>query len=122
MSKITSRKDNAMKVILNDDSNIEYNNIFPKILSNNKKIAINVNIERYLDRKDIIDGKDNSNPVYHPVYNLVEKRIKVPTIGGRRNSQKRNHSMTNNENGQIKVVTEGGNLVNFSFEDPIEGK
>jgi len=125
MSKVTSRRDEALLAIINDDSNIEYNNIFPKILSKNRKIAVNVSLERQMDRKDIIDGKDKgggADAIYHPVYNLIDKKIKVPSLGVRRNSQRRNQNVTQNENGQIKIATDGGNLVNFTFEDPIEGK
>lgn len=90
MSKLTSRKDNAFQVILNDDSHIEYNNIFPKILSKNRKITIDFSLDRMVDRKEIVDNRDASFPMYNPVYSLVDKKIKVPSIGSRRNSQKRN--------------------------------
>ena len=90
MSKLTSRKDNAFQVILNDDSHIEYNNIFPKILSKNRKITIDFSLDRMVDRKGIVDNRDASFPIYNPVYSLVDKKIKVPSIGSRRNSQKRN--------------------------------
>ncbi len=93
MSKMTSRKDNALQAILNDDSHIEYNNIFPKILSKNKKIAINISLDRMLDRKGIVENRDMSFPSYNPVFSLVDKKVKVPNIGSRRNSQKRNQIM-----------------------------
>lgn len=123
MSKITSRKDNALQVIFNDDSHIEYNNIFPKILSKNRKIAINVSLDRMVDRKDIVDNRDASFPIYKPVYSLVDKKVKVPSIGGRRNSQKRNQVFqTQGNQREVKVTTDGGNVVSYTFEDPLENK
>jgi hypothetical protein len=122
MSKLTSRKDNALQVILNDDSHIEYNNIFPKILSKNRKIAINFSLDRMVDRKDIVENH-GSFPIYNPVYSLVDKKIKVPSIGSRRNSQKRNQAFQSQANQkEVKVTTDGGNIVSYTFEDPLEGK
>ena len=123
MNKVTSRRDEALHAIINDDSGIQYNNIFPKILSKNKKIAINVSLERQVDRKDIVEKRDaGADAIYNPVYNLIDKKVKVASLGTRRNSQRRNQSMPQNEHGQIKIVAEGGKIVNYTFEDPIEGK
>jgi hypothetical protein len=93
MAKMSSRRENNMQVILNDDSHINYNNIFPKILSKNRKIAINISLDRMLDRKGIVEKRDLSFPMYNPVYNLIDKKVKVPSIGGRRHSQNRNQMM-----------------------------
>jgi hypothetical protein len=62
-SKFTSRKDEAP--VLTDDSNIEYRNIFPSILSKNKKIAINVSLERMPERHNDW-GAQSPSPSYDP--------------------------------------------------------
>ncbi len=49
-SKQPGRRDNVLHVSLQDDSNIEYKNIFPEILSKNKRIAINVSLEKMPER------------------------------------------------------------------------
>ena len=71
-----------MAANLNDDSNIEYKNIFPQILSRNKKISVNINIDRMADRSEILLPKHS--PFYEPTYKLVDKRIVVPSIGSAR--------------------------------------
>lgn len=83
ISKYSSRKDDYLP-ILNDDSNIEYKNIFPSILSKNKKIAINVSLER-MPQRNIEWGLGQASPSYDPNYKLVDKKVKVPTIVGIRN-------------------------------------
>jgi hypothetical protein len=66
---------------ITDDSNIEYKNIFPQILSKNKKISVNISLDRMPQRRTEVTVK-SSAPSYNPNYNLIEKRIIVPALGG----------------------------------------
>ena len=51
-SKFSGRESNDIfKPALVDDSSIEYDNIFPAILSKNKKISVNVSLERMTERR-----------------------------------------------------------------------
>lgn len=82
-----------------------------------------------LDRKGIVEKRDLSFPMYNPVYNLIDKKVKVPSIGGRRHSQNRNQMMQirtqaggNQHSNEVKVTTDGGNVVSFTFNDPVESK
>jgi hypothetical protein len=83
-SKYTSRKTDLLTVNLTDDSNIEYNNIFPSILSKNKKIAVNVSLERQADRNtSFILNSNTPHPNYTPTYKLIDKKINVPNFSGK---------------------------------------
>ncbi len=45
-------------MVMNDDSNIEYNNIFPQILSKNRKIAVNVSLDKMPERRAAFGGSN----------------------------------------------------------------
>lgn len=73
----------------------------------------------------MVENRDMSFPSYNPVYSLVDKKVNVPSIGSRRNSSKRNQIMqikTHGHHNEIKVTTDGGNVVSYTFEDPVESK
>lgn len=80
-SKFASRKANQFSGHLNYNPNIEYRNIFPQILSSNRKIAINVSLDRMPDRNFELTANKPS-PAYDPNYTLVDKKVRVPPLGG----------------------------------------
>ncbi len=87
MNKYSSRRNDLLTVVLNDDSHIEYDNIFPKILSKNKKITVNVSLDKMPERRGGIGSMDNALtqdlPIYDLNYKLIEKKVNAPIIGGK---------------------------------------
>lgn len=88
-SKFSHRRGDLFMANMNDDSNIDYDNIFPEILSKNKKLAVNVNLERMPIRNSdpaaAVSGSLKSispKPSYEVRYNLIDKRILVPNLAG----------------------------------------
>lgn len=81
INKFSSRKNDLLTVNLTDDSNIEYKNIFPSILSKNRKIAVNVSLQRQADRPNDWTSPNSSHPMYQPSYKLVEKKVIAPSFG-----------------------------------------
>ncbi|CDW77148.1 UNKNOWN [Stylonychia lemnae] len=79
ISKFSNRKNEALKVNIADDSNIEYKNIFPEILARNKKQAINISLDKQTDRSKIYKDLANA-PQYTISYNLTEKKSQAPLI------------------------------------------
>jgi len=92
LNKYSSRRNDLMTVILNDDSNIEYNNIFPKILSKNTKIAVNVSLDKMPERKGALFGQKELSPTGQPQrmggemyydlnYKHIDKKVLVASLG-----------------------------------------
>eukprot|EP00347_Sterkiella_histriomuscorum_P003993 403362160 len=63
LEKQSKRKMECMKANITDDSNIEYNNIFPRILSHNRKLSTNINIKKMTNRPAFF--KDISGSPYY---------------------------------------------------------
>lgn len=61
-----------MNIPITDDSNIEFNNIFPTILSKNKQANCFLNLTKMTERpKFYKDLGDSPSAIYHLNYSLI---------------------------------------------------
>ena len=95
LNKYSSRRGDLLTMVMNDDSNIEYNNIFPQILSKNRKIAVNFSLEKMPERRAAFGGSGigltghdaqrmGGEMYYELNYNQTEKKTIAATINGKR--------------------------------------
>jgi len=100
-----------LTLVMNDDSNIEYNNIFPQILSKNRKITVNVSLEKMPERRAAFggsgigltghDAQRMGGEMYYDLnYNQIEKKTIAAMISGKKNKKvsQRNSNMVLSHN------------------------
>lgn len=74
--KQARRKNDYMKLPMNDGANIEYEKIFPQILSSNRKAANYVRLDKMTERSRIYKDMAGA-PDYTVNYSLVDIKPKV---------------------------------------------
>jgi len=80
----TGRRGAMLALNASDDSNINYENIFPQILSKNIKHSSNVSLEKMVVRKTEFESAcgEKQPTFYDRKYTLIEKKVPVPILMG----------------------------------------